>query len=43
MNWLKSTFCVARLNSDNDDAMLADGCNQFHTLIMRSATKLLRV
>ena len=38
MNWLKSTFCIVRLNVDND-AKLTDGGNPFHTLTMRSAKK----
>jgi len=39
MNWLKSTFCIARLNADSD-AKLTDGGNPFHTLTMRSAEKI---
>jgi len=42
MNWLKSTFCIVRLNADSG-AKLTDGGNPFHALIMRSAKNFLRV
>jgi len=42
MNWLKSTFCIVRLNVDSD-AKLTDGGNPFHTLTMRSGKKLANI
>jgi len=36
MNWLKSTFCIVRLNVDSD-AKLTGGDNPFHTTHINNA------